>query len=424
MKKILIVGCGVIGSACAYYLTKRGCQVTMIDQGQFGMGCSHANCGFISPSHVLPLAVPGAVGKTMAALLHPDSPFSVRPGLNFSLWGWLLRFASRCNEKYVERSAAAIHALLQSSRQLYEEIIAAENFDVDWDTKGLLFVFQAQAAMEHHTHTDKWLRDHVGFGAERLDGTAVTDLEPALKPGLAGGWYYQGDAHLRPDKLMTAWQKWLERNGVTIKENCAFQGFTPHPTLPHKGGGLTGSSSLIAKTANGDIEADHVIITTGAWTPLLQEHLGCKVPIQPGKGYSMTMNKPSQCPKIPLLFEEHRVAATPFASGYRLGSIMEFIGYDATLNRHRLEFLTNGASHYLKTPLSEPVVEEWWGWRPMTYDSVPIIGPAPVHPNVLLATGHSMLGLSMAPGTGKLVSELVLRQQPHVDPNPYAVTRF
>jgi D-amino-acid dehydrogenase len=138
----------------------------------------------------------------------------------------------------------------------------------------------------------------------------------------------------------------------------------------------------------------------------------------------MTMHKPANCPKIPLLFEEHRVAATPFASGYRLGSIMEFIGYDAILNRHRLEFLTNGASHYLKTPIGEPVVEEWWGWRPMTYDSVPIIGPVPVHPNVLLATGHSMLGLSMAPGTGKLVSEMVMGQQPHVDPSPYAVTRF
>jgi D-amino-acid dehydrogenase len=413
MKKVLIVGCGVVGAACAYFLRKADCQVTMIEQGAFGMGCSHANCGFVSPSHVLPLAVPGAVRSTMKAMLQPDSPFSVRPGLNFSLWKWLIQFAGKCNDRAMEGSARAIHALLQSSRRLYQEIIDLEGFDVDWETKGLLFVFQSQPALEHHGDVVAWLRAHMDIQSERYEGHALCQLEPALKPGLAGGWHYPGDAHLRPDKLMTAWHAWLTKNDVTLQENCRLLELNSENGKVHS-----------VKTSQGDLEADDVILATGAWTPLMQQQLRCKIPIQPGKGYSMTMDRPNPCPKIPMLFEEHRVAATPFASGYRLGSIMEFIGYDATLNRHRLEFLTHGAQHYLHAPRGEPVVEEWWGWRPMTYDSVPIIGPAPAFANVTLATGHSMLGLSMAPGTGKLVSELVLGQPPHVDPVPYAVTRF
>jgi D-amino-acid dehydrogenase len=136
------------------------------------------------------------------------------------------------------------------------------------------------------------------------------------------------------------------------------------------------------------------------------------------------MPRPARCPTFPLIFEEHRVVATPMRSGYRLGSTMEFAGYDTTLNRRRLDLLRDGARLYLHEPYCEPVEEEWYGWRPMTYDSVPIIGPAPALANVIIAAGHNMLGLSMATATGKLVAELLNGSTPHVDPAPYAPTRF
>ena len=148
-------------------------------------------------------------------------------------------------------------------------------------------------------------------------------------------------------------------------------------------------------------------MATGAWTPLLNRELGCKVPIQPGKGYSITMPRPAKCPTIPLIFEEHRVAVTPMQSGYRLGSIMEFAGYDRTINPRRIEMLRSGASHYLLEPTAEPVVEQWYGWRPMTPDSLPIIRRSPARNNVVIAAGHNMLGLSMAPATGKQVAEML-----------------
>jgi D-amino-acid dehydrogenase len=148
------------------------------------------------------------------------------------------------------------------------------------------------------------------------------------------------------------------------------------------------------------------------------------VPIQPGKGYSITMARPARCPTIPLIFDEHRVAVTPMRSGYRLGSTMEFAGYDTSLNRARLNLLREAARHYLHEPLGEPVLEEWYGWRPMTYDGKPIIDRSPALGNVWIAAGHNMLGLSMAPATGRLVAELLDGRPPHIDPAPYSVKRF
>lgn len=410
---ILIIGSGVIGATTAYFLTKAGCKVTLIDQGTFASGASHGNCGYVCPSHVLPLAVPGAVKSTIKAMLAPDSPFSVRPGTNFALWGWLLQFARRCNAKQMMQSAVAIHALLKSSRQLYADLFADEAFDANWQTKGILFAFQTKKAHDHYAEINDLLSKEFQVSAKRYDGDEVQQLEPALKPGLAGGWHYENDAHLRPDKLMQAWKQWLVQQQVTILENRKLTGLL-----------IEGTTVRGIKTDQGDLEGTHVVIATGAWTPQLNAMLQCNVPIQPGKGYSLTMSRPPNCPEIPLIFEEHRVAVTPFSDGLRLGSIMEFAGYDASMNPRRVELLRQGASHYLKNPTGETVLEQWWGWRPMTFDSVPIIGPVPAFQNIILATGHSMLGLSLATGTGKLVRELILNETPHVDPQPYSVLRF
>jgi D-amino-acid dehydrogenase len=411
--QVIIIGGGVIGTACAHYLSRSGWAITLLDRGAFGQGCSHGNCGLVCPSHVLPLAGPGALGEAFSSLFLKDSPLAIRMRLDLSLWSWLVRFALRCRRSAMLEAGQAIQALLASSRALYQELMGEEPLDCEWQTAGLLFPYRRLDRFEKYTQTDRLLREVFDCPARRLEGDQVCELEPALKPGLAGGWYYEEDAHLRPDRLLSSWRALLEQRGVTIREHEEVKGFS------HRAGLVR---SVL--TAKAEIPADAVVVATGAWTPLLAKQLGCRIPIQPGKGYSITMPRPARCPRIPLIFPETHVAVTPLPSGYRLGSTLEFAGYDDSLRPARLELLRGGAAPYLHQPWCDPVEEAWWGWRPMTYDGKPIIGRPPRLHNVIIAAGHNTLGLSMAPATGKLTAELLDYETPHIDPAPYAVTRF
>jgi D-amino-acid dehydrogenase len=213
--------------------------------------------------------------------------------------------------------------------------------------------------------------------------------------------------------MMASWRTLLEQNGVEIREDCAVNGIVAR----------NGGCAAVA-TSQGEIAADSFVVALGAWTPQLARELGCRIPIQPGKGYSITMPRPRVCPQYPMIFPETKVAVTPWPSGYRLGSTMEFAGYDATIRPERLQILRNGAQLYLRDPYCEPVLEEWCGWRPMTWDSLPIIDRSPKLQNVFVAAGHNMLGLSMAAGSGRLLTELMTGAQPHIDPRPYSLARF
>jgi D-amino-acid dehydrogenase len=411
--RLVVIGGGVVGACCAYYLAKAGARVTVLDRGRFGMGCSHANCGYVCPSHVLPLAAPGAVWSTLKTLFRRNSPLKVRPATALANLGWFLGFARRCNERDMLAAGRAIQALLNSSRSLFDELIRTERIDCEWATRGLLFVFQSRKAFDHYAHTDDLLRARFGMGARRFDGDAVSALEPALVSGLAGGYLYEGDAHLRPDRLMGELRRVLGSLGVEVREDCEVTGLVRQ----------NGTATAV-RTSNGEIAADRFVVAAGAWTPLLNRELGCRVPIQPGKGYSITYPRPAACPTHPLIFEEHRVAVTPFRTGYRLGSTMEFAGYDDRMNRDRLSILTEGARPYLREMPAALPEEEWWGWRPMTCDGLPVIDFAPAATNVLIAAGHNMLGLSMATATGRLVAEMLGDAKPHLDPAPYALKRF
>jgi D-amino-acid dehydrogenase len=412
-QRVVVVGGGVVGTSCAYYLNKAGWDVTVVDRGTIGGGSSAGNCGYVCPSHVLPLTEPGVVAEGLASLFRKNAAFKIKPRLDPALWSWLYRFARRCNEHDMLEAAAGIQALLDSSRSLYQQLMTDEALDCDWRERGLFFVYRDRAKFEAYAKTDSLLRERFGRPADRYDGDAVRDLEPALRPGLAGGWHYPEDAHLRPDKLMTAWRENVEASGGRFRENCAFEGFA-----------RSGGRASAVRTNQGEIPADAFVLAAGAWTPRLNDGLGCKIPIQPGKGYSLTMPRPSICPETPMIFPESHVAVTPFAAGYRIGSTMEFAGYDESIAPARLQLLRDGAAPFLQEPEAAPIESTWFGWRPMTYDGLPIIDRAPALGNVVIAAGHNMLGLSMATGTGKLVAEMLDEEPPHLDPKPYRATRF
>ncbi len=410
---VVILGAGVIGAWSAYFLNRAGWQVTILDQGGFGKGCSHGNCGYVSPSHVLPIPGPKAVRTAIKALLQPNGPFKIRFRLDPALWGWMFRFLRRCTYGDMIRAGHALHPLLQSSRALYEQVIREEKLDCEWQARGLVLVFRTRHGMGEYATTNKLLSEEYGVPAKRLDGEELTAFEPALKPGLGGGWFYEIDAHLRPDRFMAEMRRVLSERGVTILEGQTFREFR-----------RAGHRAETAVTDREELRADAFVVATGAWTPRFEKQLGCSISIEPGKGYSITMGKPARCPRVPLIFEEHRVAVTPLDSAYRLGSTMEFAGYDSTLRRDRLELLKAGAAIYLHEPVGKPVLEEWFGWRPMTPDGVPIIGPSPLLGNVIIAAGHNMIGLATGSGTGKLVAEMLSGEPLHLDPSPYGPARF
>lgn len=412
--RVVVVGGGVIGACAAYYLNKDGWKVTIIERAGFGQGSSWANCGFVSPCHVLPLTEPGAVWKAIKALGRPRSPLYIRLRFDPALWRWLWNFARRCNERCMLEAAQARHPLLQSTMQLLRQLLEEEQIECEWQYRGLLYVYKTRQEMEEFAETDAMLSKKFGLKARRYDGEDVVRFEPALKEQeMAGGWYYEDDAHLRPDLLMNELKRVLQQRGVEIKENC-----------PMKDLEADGRVARAVITPSGKLEAEAVLIATGAWTPQLAGPLRCYVPIQPGKGYSITMDRPDPCPQVPMIFPEVRVAVTPFRTTFRLGSTMEFSGYDETLNPKRLEFIKWGASQYLKSPYTERVHDQWWGWRPMTWDGVPVIDRLPAFDNVWIAAGHNMVGLSMCAGTGKLVAELIGNRTPHIDPAPYRIQRF
>src|SRR5262245_19849147 len=218
MSRVVVVGGGVIGACCAYYLAKAGRAVTVLDRGKFGAACSHANCGYVCPSHVLPLAVPGAMWSTLKTLFQRNSPLKVRPWVVLKNLGWFFGFARKCNKRDMMAAGHAIQALLNSSRTLFDELIRAEHIECEWQTRGLLFVFMSKNHFEHYTHTDELLRSEFAMPAKRFDSAELAALEPALKPGMAGGYLYDSDAHLRPDRLMSELQRVLLALGVEIRE--------------------------------------------------------------------------------------------------------------------------------------------------------------------------------------------------------------
>jgi D-amino-acid dehydrogenase len=410
---VVVVGGGIIGGMCAYYLNLAGYPVTILDRGHFGAACSHGNCGYVSPSHILPLTTPGGIRKALRSMMSSSSPFYIKPRFSLDLWSWLWKFSQRCNHRDMMSAAQTLHALLQSSKQLYETLIAKENIDCEWETRGIFFVFHSQHEFEEYAKTNELLVQNFGVAAKPYDGRQLVAAEPALVDGLGGAWLYECDAHLRPDKLMSQLAELLKQRGVQIIENCDVTGFE-----------VESGRARAARTNQGAIQGGHFVVATGALTPFLNEHLGCKIPIQPGKGYSITMPRTATCPTYPMIFEEHRVAITPMKSTFRIGSTMEFAGYDSSINQKRLGILKSAAKIYLReTPLDQ-VTETWYGWRPMTWDSKPFIDRAPAINNAWIAAGHNMLGLSLGPVTGKLIAELIGNEQPHLDVKPLCVSRI
>ncbi|GAB3549573.1 NAD(P)/FAD-dependent oxidoreductase [Spirosoma fluminis] len=414
MAHVGIVGGGIVGLCSAYYLHKAGHRVTVFDQGPIADGCSFGNAGMIVPSHIIPLAQPGMIAKGMRWMLKSTSPFYVKPRLNMDLmrWGWL--FYRHATAEHVERSIPVLRDLSLLSKRLFQDLAANGDLSFEWQERGLLMLYKTVSA-EHEMAEEADVANRAGVEARVLNGQQVQDLEPATRVDVRGGVLYPGDAHINPGELVRSLVGYLRKNDVTILENHSVTGFSK-----------SGAHLTAIETAQGAFPVDAVVIAGGAWSPVIAQQLGLNLSLQGGKGYSFMLRNVAKNVRIPAIMLEARATATPMGQDLRFAGTLEVAGTDMTINMNRVRGIAQSINQYYpELPVELPAVDKVWrGLRPCSPDGLPYIGRSDRFDNVVLATGHGMMGLSLGPATGKLVSEVIDQNVSSLDIAPFSPSRF
>lgn len=408
---VLIIGGGAIGLATALALLEAGRSVRVIDAGPAGGGASHGNCGTITPSHAPPLAAPGVVAQALRWMFTPDAPLYLKPRFDPALWHWLLRFAMRCNTRDWRESTQARAALLDDARTRLADWVGRYGLQCEFEEEGLDYVFRDPRKFQQYVDESVVLKE-FGIATQVFGGRDYEREELAMLPGVAGAIRFPGDARLRPDRYVAELARAVRARGGVIDEHCRVERLEQ------------ASEGVRVTTEQGPREGREAVIALGAWTPAFARRLGIRAPIQPGKGYSITYSRPTRVPRHPMVLKDRSVCVTVWESGFRLGSTMEFSGHDDSLNPTRLGALERGAREFLREPVGPDVRERWCGWRPMTWDDLPLLGRAPGQRGVWIAAGHGMLGISMSTATGQLMADLITGRTPAFDPTPYRPERF
>ncbi len=395
---VVICGAGVIGLSTAHYLLRRGHRVTVLERGDPDHDCcSLGNAGFISPSHFVPLAAPGIVRKAIGWMWDPESPFYVHPRLDPDLISWMFRFWRAAGPERARRAAPLLRDLMLASRALFEELAQRTRDEFELKREGLLLLVRTPRALEEERSLAQRSRE-MGMPAEVLDAAGVAALEPGVTFDILGGIHYPLDAHLVPQRLMAALTRLVREGGGSFIWNAEVNRWR-----------VEGDAVRAAVTAEQEVEGDEFVLAAGSWTPIAARGLGIHLSLQPGKGYSLTHDAPRERPKHSIILQEARVAITPMGSSLRVGGTMELAGIDLRVNPPRIRGLTRSLSRYLPAfrPEDFASCRPWCGLRPCTPDGLPYIGRVRRWRNAIVATGHAMMGVSMAPITGTLVSAIV-----------------
>ena len=412
-KDVLIIGGGPVGLSCAYYLLKSGRSVTLLDAKEIGKGSGSGNAGHIVPSHIIPLAAPGVVTSALKWMLDPaHSPFGMKVSLNPNYLSWLLKFVLACSEGNVQRSLKPLNDLGQLSAKNFVQIIAEEKFDCAYQEMGLLHLFKTEKAFADGQHEAGFMQKH-GIPVSVYDKNKIHEVEPAAVEDVIGGVHFTGDAHLNPAVFLNLLKERVRSMGAELLDGTTVTGFES-----------AGGKVRVVRTSNGTFEAEQVILAAGALTPSIAKDLKLNIPIQPARGYSMTMSATKTMPSHALILGERRIAVSPMNNLLRFTGRLEVGNYSMEPNPIWIERIENSAREYLRLDEKLDVQETWAGLRPTTPDGVPIIGKSPTHENLFLATGHAMLGLSLAPGTGLVVSQLLNGQEPAFSLSPMRLERF
>jgi D-amino-acid dehydrogenase len=410
---VLIIGGGPVGLSCAYYLLKSGRQVTILDAHEIGKGSGSGNAGHIVPSHIIPLAAPGVVTSALKWMLDPaHSPFGMKVSLDPKYISWLLQFVMACNEANVQRAISPLNSLGQLSAKNFAQLITEEKFDCSYQEKGFLNLYKNEEGFHAGKHEAEFMQKH-GIPINVYDKSKVHEVEPAALSDVIGGIHFTGDAHLNPAVFLKLLSERVRAMGAEMFENTSVTGFES----------MNGNITKV-KTNAGDFESEQVILAAGAFTPLVARDLRLNIPIQPARGYSLTMTANKQMPRQALILGERKIAVSPLGNLLRFTGRLEVGNYSLTPNPVWIQRIENSVREYIVLDEKLDIKETWAGLRPVTPDGMPIIGRSSRCKNLIVATGHAMLGLSLGPGTGQVVAELVNGQTPSFSLIPMRLDRF
>ena len=411
-KKVVIIGGGIMGVCSAYFLNKEGHEVTLIDKSNFSSGASFVNAGYITPSHIISLAAPGIITKGLKWMFNPTSPFYVKPRLDKDFLQWAWAFKRSATKQKVAQSIPVIKDINILSRELYVAMKSSGDLDFHYEHKGLLMAYKHDKAGEQEWEVGK-KAIKLGLKVENLTAKEVEVLEPNANLNIKGAVYFHSDAHMTPGGFMKNMLSYLKENGVTILAEEEVKD-------------IVVSNKSITKliTDKREILADEFVMAAGSWSPLISKKLGIKMLLQPGKGYRINVTQETNI-TIPAVLLEAKVAVTPMNGFTRFSGTMEIDKINHKINPIRVNAIANSASEYyhgLQISTQDKEAAQC-GLRPVTPDGLPYIGRTSQYKNLTFATGHAMMGWSLGPATGKLVSEIISDQKSSLDLKPFNVQR-
>ena len=414
MSQVTIVGGGVIGLCCAYYLQKEGYEVTVIERGDISAGTSFGNAGYISPSHFVPLASPGIIAQGLRWMLSSSSPFYIKPRLNLELVKWGYTFWKNATEQKVKESAPHLNNILQLSRALTTDIKNDLGNSFRMEEIGCFMLYKTEKTEKHEIHLAE---DAKKFGIETkmFSSAEVQAMEPEVEVNIRGGILYPIDAHMHPGEFMKTLKEHLAKVGVKLQLNTTVTGFEK-----------ASNQVTAVLTDKGKFNCAELVLATGSWLTVATEQLGIDLLLQAGKGYSMTFENMERNLKYPAILVDDRVAMTPMGKDLRMGGTMEISGLKSPTLVKRAEAIFNAAKKYYPgLKVDFPGVNRiWHGYRPLSPDGLPYIGRHRKFENITIAGGHAMVGLSLAAATGKLVQQIVSKQTTEIEMSAFAVERF
>jgi len=408
---VVVIGGGAVGVCCAYSLAKSGRSVLLLERDALCAGSSWGNSGLLTTSACAPEAAPGIMGEAARWMLDRNGPFRLRPRLDPRLVRWLWRFRQNCTADAATRGTSFLRDRVRENTRLVEAIARETAHDFGLRTRGVLVLFATEQGLARGIAGAAAL-EGLGIPSEQLDAAGVSRLEPRVADAVQGGILYPEDAHLDPGEFVAAVAGLARSHGARIEEGTSVVR-------------LHGAHGVDAiQTSDGVIRPEAVVLASGAWAPALARNLGVRLLVEPGKGFSLTYAAGTEVFERPLRLAEARIMVTSMRDNVRVTSKLDLVGLNTCVRERRVRATAPMAGRFVSLPPGIERARSWAGLRPLTPDGLPLIGRSPRVDNLILATGHGHMGISLSAVTGEAVARIASGDAPDFDLAPVHPGRF